>query len=493
MRRSLFIVLGALEMFVAVLLIQLGREFPDNREVEESFQSAGRVTDRAGYQVHLLQQQVQNIERLELNGLARRLQKQTHAVTSTLREQAIDFNTVRTLRDALGDVARGLNSLSETLDPQGIGRLSTGLGETATFLDEKVIPAAQQAAEHLDKSTAALEADARHLSALLKNTPVDLKAVREVHDSLTGFQEGLKKVNDLFKVQRLETMREGFHGLESSLTTGSEQVERLADYSYPVVRFNGFRPEISQRPFWPEGNKIADGMRKAAAGATAAGKEMDELSADLPRIRASLTESCTLIEKVRQGLGTALEHRDSVEPILKELPTHAARLADDLPRIGSDLARMLRDTRKLKDVASSMRQAQKGIDTAVARWPEMRTTLARLAVVLSATREQLNHAVHHRKEYEAAMHESVQIADTFAALLPLVTDQLDGRLEEEDQTLSELGESLDEVSSALPAYERATKRLLHTGRLLAWLVSAIVGLHGCYLVLSVRIGRRYSF
>jgi hypothetical protein len=153
---------------------------------------------------------------------------------------------------------------------------------------------------------------------------------------------------------------------------------------------------------------------------------------------------------------------------------------------------MLRDTKNLKQVATAMRQAQKGMDTAITRWPEMRTTLSRLAVVLKATREQLNHAMHHRKEYEAAMAESVQIADTFAVMLPLVTDQLDGRLEEEDQTLDELGQSLDEVSSALPTYERAAKRLLHTGRLLAWLAAAIVGLHGCYLVLSVRIGRRYS-
>jgi hypothetical protein len=322
---------------------------------------------------------------------------------------------------------------------------------------------------------------------------VDLQAVRQVHDSLAGFQEGLKKANDLFRPQRLATMREGFQGLESSLTTGSEQVERLAEYTYPVVRFNGLRPEISQRPFWPEGARIAEGMRKAAAGATAAGEEMDKLATDLPRVRASLNESCALIDRVREGLGTALERRDSVEPILKELPTHAARLAEDLPRIGKDLAHMLSDTKNLKDVAHAMRQAQKGMDSAITRWPEMRTTLSRLAVVLSATRQQLTNAMRHRKEYEAAMAESVQIADTFAAMLPLVTDQLDGRLEEEDQTLDELGQSLDEVSSALPAYERATRRLLYTGRLLAWLVAAIVGLHGCYLVLSVRIGRRYSF
>ena len=35
-------------------------------------------------------------------------------------------------------------------------------------------------------------------------------------------------------------------------------------------------------------------------------------------------------------------------------------------------------------------------------------------------------------------------------------------------------------------------RLFQVGRLLAWLVAAIVCLHGTYLLLSARIGRRYS-
>jgi hypothetical protein len=51
---------------------------------------------------------------------------------------------------------------------------------------------------------------------------------------------------------------------------------------------------------------------------------------------------------------------------------------------------------------------------------------------------------------------------------------------------------LEEVGDVLPAYAQTTSRLIQTGRVLAWLVAGIVGLHGCYLMLSVRMGRRYS-
>jgi tetrahydromethanopterin S-methyltransferase subunit B len=492
MRRAVFLTMGLLELGIAAALVLLGSCLPTTDAVERTFGSAGRVTDRAGVQVRLLRQQVQGLQRLELRQLAGRLRTQTRAVTTLLRSQQVDFETVATLRDAMGDVATGLVSLAETLDPDTIGKLSTGLSEMASFLDEKVVPSAALAADHLEESTEALRADARRLCALLRNAPPDLRAVREVHDSLAHFGEGLAKMNGLIKVQRLDAMRDGFRGLETSLSTGAEQVSRLSDYTYPVLTFNGVRLELSQRPFWPQGREIAEGMHKAATGVQAAGKEMDDMAADLPALRTSLTESAKVVVKTREALALALKQQDKVEPLLKDVPEHAARLVEELPKLGGDLARILRDTRRLKEVAAALRQANKGIDNAVARWPELRITLTRFATTLQVTHGQLDQALQHREEYETAMKQSILLGDSFAELLPLVTDQIDNRLEEEEQALDELGQSLDEVKGALPAYASTTSHLLQAGRLLAWLVALIVGLHGCYLMLSVRLGRRYS-
>src|SRR5260370_40007366 len=107
-------------------------------------------------------------------------------------------------------------------------------------------------------------------------------------------------------------------------------------------------------------------MRKAAAGATAAGKQMDGMAADLPEIGAALRESSAMVAKVREGLGLALQNQNKVEPLLKEIPTHAARLADALPKLGSDLARVLRDAQRMKEAATALRQVQQGLDRALA-------------------------------------------------------------------------------------------------------------------------------
>jgi len=54
------------------------------------------------------------------------------------------------------------------------------------------------------------------------------------------------------------------------------------------------------------------------------------------------------------------------------------------------------------------------------------------------------------------------------------------------------GQSIDAVGASLPAYGQTASRMTQTARLLAWLMAAIVGLHGVYLMASVRLGRRYS-
>jgi hypothetical protein len=492
MRRTPFQFLGFLELVVAGLLVYLGFQLPAGEDVSRSFARAERVTNRAGSQVGLLRKQVQGLRRVQLQQLSERLQGETRAVTNTLRVQAVDFDTVCTIRDALGGVSVGLNGLARTLDTASVARLSAGLGETADFLADRVVPAAQKAADHLDASTENMRADALFLSKLLKESPADFKVIKEVHTSLGHFRDGMSQMSKNLNGQRAQTMREGFRGLETSLTAGAEQVEKLANYTYPSLSFQGLKPGLAQQSFWPAGNTIAEGMRKAAVGANAAALELDGMVTDLPNIRKSLDESCKVVDRVRDSLGVALQYRDKVEPILKEMPGHATRLAEDLPRIGGDLSRLLRDTDRLKEVALALRQAQKGIDATVENWPETQATLSRLALALAATRDQLDQAVLHRQEYEAAMQQTVRLADTFVSLLPMITDQWEGRLEEEERTLSDLGQSIEEVENALPAYAQTASRLSQTGRLLAWLVAVIVGLHASYLLLSAKIGRGYS-
>jgi uncharacterized phage infection (PIP) family protein YhgE len=494
MRRTVFLVLGVLEVLVAVVLFVFAWQLPGPDDVHDKVGRVERLSRETSQQVQRLRQQVAGLRRRrpQMQDLAVQLQKQTQIVTQALRDQQIDYGTVHAVSDSLGDVAQGLDGFSDALDPKGIGQLGLGLKTAADFLDEKVAASADKAATQLEKSTETLRADSRRLSGLLREAPFDLKAAREVHDSLGKFGEGLGRMSGGFDPKRLQGVRDGFKGLETALTSGADEVARASGYTYPVVTFNGLKPTIEQRQFWPEGDRIADGLRQAARGVTTAGKELESLVEDLPKMQASLDESRKIVERTREALGAALKQQAKVEPLLKSVPEEAARLADELPQVGDALARLLRDTGRLKEVAALLRDAQKTVDGASGRWPELRKNLGRSSVLLRTTQDQLKHVLEHRAEYEAAMKQMVVLARTFSAALPLWTEQLEDELLEQESSLDNLAGSIDEVTAVLPACSSTASRILVVARLLMALGGGIFALHGMHLVLDARFGRRYT-
>ncbi len=479
MRKVIFLGIGLLETAIATVLVCFGCQLPSTPEVEQNFDRVEKVTAHTGSQVRMLREQVHDLRRPEV---------QQH----TLKDQKVDFDQVQVVSNALGDVAQGLDGFSETLDADAVAKVGQGLNTTADFLDNQVAPGADKAADELDKATAALDADAKRLAELLRTAPPDLKAAKEIHDGLARFSDGLEQMGKRLQPQRLEKMREGFRGLETSLTTGAEQVERLSGFSYPSVTISGFKPRVEQHRFWPEGDKIAEGMRKAAEGVKAAGQELDDLSGDLPKLQASIDEGRKIADKTREALAAALKDQDKLEALLRDVPEHSAQLAEQLPKMTAELSKLLRETKHLKEVAALLRQAQKGIDMAATHWPELRKTLAQSATLLRETQRQLQQTLDHRKEYEAALKQTIVLTEAFATLLPLFTQQLDTQLREQEKGLDNLSKSIDEVGESLPPTMQSTVQLMQTARLLVWLVAGIVGLHGIYLALSAKLGRAYS-
>jgi DNA repair exonuclease SbcCD ATPase subunit len=494
MRRTVFLSLGVLEFLVALVLLAFAWQLPGPAEVGDTVGRVERVSKQASGQVRHLREQVALLRerRPQLQALTVRLQQEMRVVNAHLRHQQLDPEAVRVVGDALGEVAQGLDGLSATLDPKGLGQAGAGLKAGADFLDGKVAPGASEAADRLEKVTADLTADAKQLGALLRESPPDLKALRAVLASLAKFEEGLGRTSRALRMENASAIREGFAGLEMSLKSGAQEVERVSGYTYPVVTMNGLRPSVEQRPFWSEGRTIAEGMRKAAKGVTAAGKEVEGLNKALPELRASLESSRKVVTATRQALESALKQQEKVAPLLKSMPERTARLAEELPKVGNDLVRLLRETARLKEVAALLRQAQKGVDDAARRWPQLRKSLGQSAVLLRGMQKQLRTALANRAQYESALRQTLDLTKAFAAALPLLTEQMGEHLEQQERSLAELGDSIDHVSESMPAVSQGASRLLLTTRWLLCLVALTVSLHAAYLLLGARLGAQYG-
>ncbi len=387
-RRIVFLILGVLECLAAIVLLAFAGAMPGAAEVHDGAARVEDLTGKTSAQVARLREELHTLreQRPKLRAMAENLRVQMDLATKNLQGQRIDCSGVQTVGDALGSMAKGLDGLSDALDPDSLQRIADGFKGAADFLDDQVAPAAARAADQLNESTAALGSDVRELGRLLRAAPIDLKAARQIHDGLGRFTDSLDRLNARLDADRIDSLRDSFTGVEGALTTGADEVERASDLTYPTVRLVGLTPIVNQQPFWPDGKKIADGLRRASRGASEANAELDSLGVDLPKLHESLNESRKVAEATRDALGPALRQQDQAEGLLKDAPEHAARLADELPKLSADLSKVLRDTKRLQEASDLLRKAQKGLATATVRWPALRKTLTDSARLLRAPR-----------------------------------------------------------------------------------------------------------
>jgi len=433
MRRALLLVLGCFELTAAGLLVFLGGQLPSTDGVEKGFARAEGLTGESVKQIGYLRDQLNNVNNPQFGGL-------------------------REAGDGLGSLADGMEAWAKALDPEMITHLRAGTRNLAGYLNDQVGPAATRAAANMETLSKTLREDALVLSELLKEAPPDLKAAREIHESLSRFGEGLDKMSFLISAERLKTMREGFQGMEQSLDTGAGQVEKLSGYTYPVVKFNGLKPEVDEKSFWPEGEKIAEGMRKGAKAMREANKEFEAQAANLPLVQKSLDDSKKTVKTLRDMLGNAVKNQDKLDPVLKSLPEKTAQLAKALPMLLADFQKVLKETEKLKEISKGLQQAEGLLASAERSWPGARDGLLKSAGQL--------------RELKVKIDDGLKNPGA--------------RLQRQEEGLEKLRGSLEEVKEAIPGTSRTVAGIVTAVRWLFWVIAGLLVLHGA----SIMVGSR---
>lgn len=484
MRRVFLMTLGALEAAVAAALVVVCLKLPTRQEVSANFARVEKVTDGSEKQVRVMRHQVADLRQQDLPGKADQLRLHTRTAADTAGHAQIDFQTVEAIARSLADVSKGLNAWADTVDAERMRKVSAGLGQSADFLESGVADPSEKSAAELEVALAGLEKDATRLAALLRQSAPDLKAARTIHDGLGSFDTGLQKLGDLLKPDRVAAMKEGLAGLETSLTSTADQVDKVSGLSYPVVTFNGLKVDVETKPFWPDAEKTAEGLRKATKGVQAANLELEQMHKTLPDLDKALAESRKSVAQTRESLGKALKQQEETEKLMKTVPGQTAALAEALPKMGKLMAKMLRETKKLRDLATGLRAVQGTLDDTLKAWPDVAKSLKTSAVVLDRARAQLDDAAANKAEYEKAMESSSRVARSLADLLPAFTDQLDSRLGQQEASLEQMETGLSEVNQSLPVMEAKTGELILTVKWLLYLVAALVGLHAGYVLLE---------
>ncbi len=482
MRKLLFTGVGVLEVVIAIAIGLIGLKLPNRAEVSANFDRVEKVTDGSEKQVRLMRVQVSDLRQQDFATKADRLRVHTRTAADMAGRQQVNFDTVVAIARSLSEVSKGLTAWANTVDADQLKKVSDGLGETAKYLETGVADPSEKSAAELELALGTLEKDSVKLAALLRQAPADLKSVRAIHDGLASFDTGLEKLSELMTAEKITAMKDGMAGLETSLSSTADQVAKVSAITYPVVTFVGLKPNVEMKPFWPDGDKVAEGLRKATKGVQAANKQFTTLEKNLPDLEKALAASRKSVGQTRDTLGAALKQQSETEQLLKTVPAQTAALAEALPKIGRALATMLRETKKLRDLAKGLQAVQKTLDDTLKTWPEVAKGLKQSAVVLDRAREQLDQAASHRDDYERAMQSSSQIARSLADLLPAFTDQLDSRLGQQEASLEQMEAGLGEVNKSLPMMEEKTSDLIGMVKVLLYLVGTLLAFHAAWVL-----------
>ena len=492
MRKLFFTGIGVLEVVIALAIVLIGMKLPSREEVSSNFERVEKVTDGSEKQVHLMRVQVADLRKQDFATKADQLRIHTRTAADTAGRQQVNFDTVVAIARSLSDVSRGLTAWADTVDAERMKKVSTGLGATAKYLETGVADPSEKSAAELEVALGTLEKDSVRLATLLRQSPPDLKAAKSIHDGLASFDTGLEKLGELVKPDKITAMKEGMAGLETSLSSTADQVDKVSAITYPVVTFVGLKPNVEMKPFWPEGDKVADGLRKATKGVQAANKQLATMEKSLPDLEKALLESRKSVGQTRDSLGTALKQQAETEKLLKSVPTQTAALAEALPKIGRTMATMLKETKKLRELAKGLHAVQQTLDDSLKTWPEVAKGLKQSAAVLDRARWQLDETTSQRSEYEKAMQSSSQVARSLADLLPAFTDQLDSRLAQQEASLEQMETGLGEVNKSLPVMEEKTSDLIRMVKLLLYLVGALLVFHAAWVLAEALGGQAKS-
>lgn len=492
MRTMVFGLAALAEMVIAGVLLFLAQSLPNADDVQSSFGDAYQVTNHAAKEVHQVRDQLRLLRQPLLKKHVDEIETNLKTIADNLRDQQIDFDTVKATHDALDNIVVGLDEVAASLDPKSMEDLGKALAVTADFLSKDVIPAAKESANKLERSTAMLEKEAKAIGEFLKATPPNLSALPEFYAGLKQLENGLNKTTATLDLQRLKTMREGFAGMHSALDTGAEQVGKLADFTYPVVTVDGFQIDVENRRFWPKGQTIAAGLRQAGKGVKAADDQLGEMVEGLPELLDSIKATQKVLRSTREALGVTIEKQKSIEPVLKELPMFATQFANELPGLSKNLVMLLRQTEELGKAAEGLRSARNSLQRTSTNWPKIQKALTGSANLLRTTQSQLKKVIANEEEYRSAQNQLVSLSDQSAVLIPMLFQQTVRQLEEQEKSLDQLGHSIEKVGVMIPKYGKSTAQVVMTGRLLAWLVAIVIVCHALYVLAGLRLSQRDS-
>ena len=459
MRRRILMCIGILEMLAAGVFVVFSFAIPQRQAVSQTFERMEKVGRSAEKQVQLMREQVAEVRHKDFPKAFGELRAQTHAVSKNLN-QSIDFRAIEAASNALADLFKKMDGWSGTLDP-GKYLVDEGSATVNESFDDHMSHSILAAVGSWEKCANDLELDVCAVLSLA-SLPSNDKNSRALDASAANCVTDLTNLEKSLAAGSSESNRSGLVGSERSLDKLVGQAETISEAVYPTLSANG---TSEMRSVWPDGKRAVAALREARDRVQKCNRELDDVARGLVPVR-------TRFEKGNRGASFAPACDDAMW-IVERLRKVCAAIADAVKSMG-----------RIRGYAREIRKTQEGIEQAMRNWPELVETMHRSASIFASSRKRLEMLLAQREHYEQALKSSLQLVRTTEDLLRTGTTKLDVRLGEQEYSLGQVEHGINEANESLPAVARSAGDLVQAIRWAMWIVAALVGLHGLFVVVG---------
>ena len=421
---------------------------PSKAELDQVANTAGKASENAIEQIELLGSTIDDFQQPNIQTSIDNASLQAKAVADVLKGQSIDLETVQVLHDAFGDLADGLEKTGDFIDPENAIALATSLEITATFLETSVATNALEIAGQVEKVAIAFSNNAARLNQFLETKPFDLKAIEQLRNTLNSYSKAINSINQY----QLSTA--DFNAIAKSL----EEVSLQVDY-YGTFRILPGDTKTASR-------NAAKSLRVIAAKTKLLGKQ-------LPQIRAAVTDSKKTVDAAKLMLDNALKQRDTIEPILSDLPEQFVFLSEEFPKLALNFTSLMRETSKINQAADILRETAMRTRKASEELPKIQASISRGTKLLANSQQQLQHVIENRDKYDVALKQTVVTLEGLSVAIPATKTQIDQRLQEQKRILDGFEVTVRQTDNMISAYHSS---LQYTFKLLRLLLFAAVAI-----------------
>ncbi len=441
-------------MLIGVMIFLL-LFLPSNSELNDVAVTANKAGDSALEQIKLLQDGIEDFQQTDIQTSIDNAGLQAKTVADLLKGQTIDIETVQMLHDAFGDLAVGLETTGEFIDPENAMVLATSLENTATFLETSVATNALEIAGQVEKGAQSFSSNAKRLNQFLETKPFDLKAIEQLRDTLNSYSKAINSIN------QYQLSTNDFNAIAKSL----EQVSSQVQYYGTIA-------------ILPSDTKTAS--RNAAKSLRVIAEKTKELGRQLPQIRAAVSDSKKTVDAAKMMLDNALKQRDTIEPILRELPEQFVFLSEEFPKLALNFTALMRETSKINQAAAVLRETAMRTRKAGEELPKIRSAISRGARLLANSQQQLNHVINNREKYDAALGQTVVTLEGLSVAIPATKSQIDERLKEQKLILERFAVTATQTNNMIASLQASLSNRINLIRMLLY-TAIVITLGSCVI------------